>query len=132
MVSQRDPDLKDIFALFSETEIEVSTKRAQRASEAPAIVSFFTSSQLRELGFETLGELLDFVTAVQRLRLPNAETVLAVRGLATENGVTVLLDGLPLLDPVTGQFAHYDMPLIGFKRIEIQRGPGSALYGGNA
>jgi outer membrane receptor protein involved in Fe transport len=45
--------------------------------------------------------------------------------------VAVLIDGVPVLDTVTGQFAHYDMSIQGFKRVEVQRGPGSALYGGN-
>jgi putative ABC transport system substrate-binding protein len=112
--------------------VEVSAKRAQPVAEAASVVSVFTARQMRELGFRTLGELLDHVTAIQRVALPNAETLLVVRGLGTENGVAILVDGVPVLDPVTGQFAHYDLPLVGLDRVEIQRGPGSALYGGNA
>jgi len=43
-----------------------------------------------------------------------------------------MMDGVPLNDAVEGDFAYYDMPIDNIERIEIIRGPGSALYGGYA
>lgn len=112
--------------------VEVSSRRPLPLDEAPAIVSVFSAAQLKQLGLATLADVLEYTVGTLLIRLPNAEFAPVVRGLATENGVAVLIDGMPILDTVTGRFAHYTLPLLGFKRVEILRGPGSALYGGNA
>ncbi len=126
----------NIFLLLEENRlkevVEVATKRATRIERVPAIVSVLTAEQIQQMGIQTLAELLEFSAGVLLVGHPNALKIPVVRGFATENGVSVLIDGVPILDIVSGQFAHYDMPLAGFKRVEILRGPGSALHGGNA
>ena len=62
------------------------------------------------------------------------EVAPAVRGLAGADKVRVMLNGHLLNNPLTGgAFSNFDdFPVESIKRIEIIRGPGSAMYGENA
>lgn len=128
----------DVFAILEEEAeltapvVEVSTRREVTVREAPAIVEVFGREDLEQQGVRTLAEALAYSTHFLLVRGANGDASVAVRGFGSENGISVLLDGVPLLDTSTGQFAHYDMPISLIKRIEILRGPGSALFGGNA
>jgi len=82
----------------------------------------------------TLAELLDSVAGVDVRRRGSAgvQADIGIRGTAYEQTL-VLLNGIPLKDPQTG---HHDLnvpvPLEQIERIEIVRGPGGLVYGGNA
>lgn len=112
--------------------ITSATRHEQDVGDAPSVMTVFGEAEMRMFGFRTLADLLTYAGGLQMSRIPNGEVVPVVRGLASENGIVVLLDGAPLLDAVTGQFYHYDMSLAGLERVEILRGPGAALFGGNA
>ena len=62
------------------------------------------------------------------------DVVPAVRGLESANKVRVMLNGHFINNPLRGgAFGNFDdFPVDNIKRIEIIRGPGSAMYGENA
>jgi len=83
-------------------------------------------------------EALALVPGVKVDNQINGEKVhMSIRGqgILTERGirgVKVLLDGVPLNDPTGFAPDLYDVDWATVERIEVLRGPGSALYGGGA
>jgi len=64
---------------------------------------------------------------------PGARTDVSIRG-ADEDQTLVLIDGVPVNDPATtgGRFDFAGLQASGVERIEVLRGPQSALYGSDA
>ncbi|MEN6490762.1 MAG: TonB-dependent receptor plug domain-containing protein, partial [Rectinema sp.] len=62
-----------------------------------------------------------------------AQSTISLRG-STSNQMLVLVDGVRVTDPATGQtdLSRLDIPLDQIERIEIQRGALSAQYGADA
>jgi outer membrane receptor protein involved in Fe transport len=120
---------------FYSEEVEIASLKPQSVEEAPGIVSVITAQQIKDMGARNLNDVLKTVPGFQ-FAIPSpqyyAETYI-VRGLKqTDNTrILVMMDGVPLNDAYYGQsFLNWgDMPLNNVKRIEIIRGPGSALYG---
>lgn len=124
-------------------ELEVGTvygasKQAQRTTEAPSSVSLIAKGDVATFGYRTLAEVLHGVGGFYVTSDRNYEH-LGVRGfnpLGDYNGRVLLsIDGHRTNNNV------YDSAAIGLEfpldvdlieRIEIVRGPGSALYGSNA
>jgi iron complex outermembrane receptor protein len=123
--------------------VEVNTvygaaRREQRVTEAPSSVTILTAEDVRTFGWRTLAEALASVRGFYTTYDRNY-TYVGVRGFGRpsdyNNRVLVLVDGHRFNDNV------YDQALIGNEfpidialvdRIEIIRGPGSALYGTSA
>ncbi len=127
-------------ALDSLLNIEVSTaaKFAQTSREAPASVTVITSQEIRRQGFRTLADVLESVPGFYVTNNHNYAS-LGVRGFGPLGGdnkrVLFLMDGHTLnenfLDGIRiGTGFGLDLGFI--DRVEVVRGPGSALYGSNA
>ncbi len=122
--------------LFEEIPVVfAAVKHEQPVKEAPATVSIITADQIRRYGYRTLSEILRGVTGLYVTNDRNYE-YLGVRGYFIpgdySSRVLVLIDGHATNDGVTGsgpigRELGIDVDLI--KRIEIIKGPGSALYG---
>lgn len=100
-------------------------------TEAPAIVSVITAAELRALGARTLYEALRYSPELDVTRDAFGFYHVAVRGRKADPEVLVLLDGKRLNDFYDGRIL-YELPISLVERIEIIRGPGSALHGTNA
>jgi outer membrane receptor for ferrienterochelin and colicins len=119
---------------YAEEEVEIASLKPQPIEEAPGIISVITAQQIKDMGARDLNDVLRMVPGFQ---LPvDARwyaTTYTVRGLKQDynSRVLVMMDGVPLHAPYYGgsSFNWGDMPLSNVKRIEIIRGPGSALYG---
>ena len=127
-------------SLESLLDMEVSTaaKHEQTAREAPASVSVITAEDIARFGYRTLAEAL---ASVRGFYLGNdlERTYLGARGFGRpgdyNNRVLILLDGHTLNEGSTG-WASIDtqlgLDMATVERIEVVRGPGSALYGTGA
>jgi outer membrane receptor for ferrienterochelin and colicins len=123
--------------------VEVGTvfgaaKREQRLTEAPSSVTILTAEDIRTFGWTTMADALNGVRGFYTTNDRNY-TYVGVRGFGRpsdyNNRILLLVNGHRYNDNVydqasVGQDFPIDMALV--DRIEVIRGPGSALYGTSA
>ena len=116
-----------------------STLTEESLKTVPAAVSVFTHEQIERLGVDYLYELLNLVPGFQFNR--NASNGVAYtysargrRGTQQSLEVLLLIDGHVVNDPRAGSpdITLPLYPLARVERLEIIRGPGSAIYGSSA
>ena len=121
-------------------KVVTAARRSQPLDEAPGALTVFTREEMNALGVRTLDELLNFVPGMRTYNFvgpdTSGKTVIETRGVYEPYGhmILLLLDGQRLSAAYTGNFtgANRWLSLTPIERVEIIRGPGSALYGGNA
>jgi outer membrane receptor protein involved in Fe transport len=111
--------------------VAVATRSAQAIERSPAIVSVLSREQLQDMGARSVAEALDVVPGISVARSVSGEYRLAVRGVQSDPGILVMVDGHRINDLYSGS-ALLEFPIEAVERIEIIRGPGSALYGTGA
>lgn len=117
--------------------VTTATRDARALREVPAATSVVDSTALARSRTVHLGDALRAVPGIQAGTLYGTEDVkITARGAGVRSGfgvrgVAVLLDGIPLTEP-DGQ-GRLDLIDLGTaQRVEVVRGPVSALYGGAA
>lgn len=120
--------------VFDLPEVIVPGRRLQPQATSPAAVTVLTRRDLQHLGVLTLGAALQFV-AETYIRIAGSGlgglAQPSIRG-STPQQVLVLLDGVPL--SATAQFGVNlnTITLADVDRVEVLRGPYSAIYGSSA
>jgi len=119
------------------TYASIATESEKPTSEAPAVISVITAEDLHNHGITSLEQALEEIPGVYSpYRFLNGHFV--IRGVHTSPLATpevlFLIDGVPQHDiwASTLQFFITRIPIGNIKRIEIIRGPGSAIYGADA
>lgn len=115
------------------TVVVTATRQQQRANELLADVSIINHNDIEQAGQSTLAELLARQPGIQSSSNggPGKVSSLFIRG-ANSNQTVVLIDGVRIGSATVGTPALEQIPLSQIDRIEILRGPGSALYGADA
>src|SRR5260221_5164376 len=115
-----------------------ASERLQPVTEAPASVSFITADEIARYGYRTLADILRGVRGMYVSDDRNFSLV-GTRGFATPGDYTsrilLLVNGHRVNDNVLGQAeigAEFGLDPSMFERVEIIRGPASALYGDSA
>lgn len=116
-----------------------STLREESIKTVPASTSVYTRAQIEALGLDYLHELLNLVPGFQSLRTADSPMSYAfsIRGRrqsGQSREVLILVDGRVFTDPRSGgiEGAIHLYPLANIERVEVIRGPGSAIYGSGA
>lgn len=129
-----DLDLEVLFNM----DVVSATKNSQKLREAPAIIEVITDRDIRERGYRSVAEALRAVPGFSLLYDYTNYNV-GVRGInggmrAWSRIVKVMIDNQPVaLRMDSSNFLGPELiPMQVVKRIEIIRGPGSALYGADA
>jgi iron complex outermembrane receptor protein len=115
-----------------------ASKHDEKTTEAPSSVTLITAQEIRAYGWRTLADLLRSTPGFY-VSTPRSYGFIGVRGFGRPRDfggrILMLVNGHRMNDPLYDTAAIVedfilDMDLI--DRVEVVRGPGSALYGNNA
>jgi vitamin B12 transporter len=123
----------DPVPVFTDTVVVSASLEAEEREDVPAAVTVIDGEEIEARQALDLSELLATVPGVLPVQAgsPGQQTSLFTRG--AESDQTLLLwNGIPLNDPYFGAINWQFVPLDGVERVEVVRGPFSALYGSNA
>ena len=116
--------------------VVTASRFAQDPLTAPAAVTIISQDDIRMSTASTVAELLQTVPGLDMMQLTAANPEVSIRGFnqRLSNKVLVLVDGRTVYMDFIGSTLWSALPLTleDIERIEIIRGPGSAIYGANA
>ncbi|MDP2753903.1 MAG: TonB-dependent receptor [Nitrospirota bacterium] len=117
-------------------EIVVTATRTEKpVEESPVAVSVITSKDIEKSAVRTVDEALKYTPGTfhwQRSGLVEPHPFIHMRGFRGSMRNLSLIDGMSLNDAAYGSIHWQGIPLSNVERIEVVRGPFSALYGGGA
>jgi vitamin B12 transporter len=117
------------------TEIVITAERApEEAADTPASVTVIDSARIERLGEPLIPALLRLTPSVSVTTSGPAGSLTEVRIRGAENNHTLLfIDGIRANDPATSNFPRFELLNSDVtSRIEVVRGPQSALWGSEA
>ena len=130
------PGGEDFLSEAYERVVVTASRYGQSPLDSPSTISVITAQDIRMSGATSLPDLLRWAVGVEVMSLSAAQPDVSIRGFNRElsNKVLLLIDGrLAYWDLLaTPLWATLTIPLDQIERVEITRGPGSALYGANA
>jgi outer membrane cobalamin receptor len=128
-----DTDASELMALLN-TPINVASAKAMTFRESPGVLSVISREEIAAIAPRTIMDVLRLVPGFQFGYESQGETGLMARAFwASEGKALILWNNLDISDLLYGNTDLGDrFPLDQIKRIEIIRGPGSAIYGGSA
>ncbi|MBI4510999.1 MAG: TonB-dependent receptor [Deltaproteobacteria bacterium] len=119
-------------------EVVSASRVRQKPSEAPAAISVITAQQIAARGYRNVAEVISSLTGIDVLDDHVLHNV-GVRGVnsgarAWSRIIKLMIDGQPIsFRPGSENFLGKELiPLSAIDRVEIIKGPTSALYGANA
>lgn len=142
---ERAGEEEDVSAIVSEDEaseapyeetVVTASRRAQSTLDAPNATTVITAEEIRMSGVKSIPELLRRVPGAEVMVMGQTSANVTFRGFNQRlaNKVVVLLDGRTEYQDFLGLTLWPAIPISieEIERIEVIRGPGSALYGANA
>src|SRR5207248_1696008 len=123
---------EDIF----EEQVVTASVRSSSETKTPASLTVITGDEIRMTGAATIPEILRRVPGIDVAEMNPSDTNVSIRGFNRRlaNKVLVLVDGRSVYQDFLGGtfWPLIDVNIQDIDRIEVIRGPGSALYGANA
>jgi vitamin B12 transporter len=112
--------------------VTVGSRADARLPAATRAVEVVTADEIARLPARTLADALAWALGADVQARSAMQADVSLRGAGAEQ-VLVLVDGVRATDPQTAHFAlDQTVPLDDVERIEVLRGPASALYGADA
>ncbi len=118
---------------FQETIVVTSGLAPEAREESPGAVTVIAKPEIEARQSESLSDLIAVVPGLTVIQAgsPGQQTSVFLRG-ADSDQTLLLWNGIELNDPFFGGANWQFVPSEGVLRIEVLRGPGSAIYGSNA
>ncbi|HYW91529.1 MAG TPA: TonB-dependent receptor [Gammaproteobacteria bacterium] len=121
----------------NEQFVTIATGTRQPISQAPAVASVVTRQDILKTGATTLAQALEGVPGVHvSVSSAGYVPIIQIRGITSEYNprVLLLINGIPVTNAFLGNRGQVwpGLPVYDIQRIEVIRGPGSALYGADA
>jgi iron complex outermembrane receptor protein len=130
--SPHDASSDDMF----EEQVVTASARSSSETKAPASLTIIGEDEIRMSGAATIPEILRRVPGIDVAEMDPSDTNISFRGFnrRVANKVLVLLDGRSVYQDFLGGtfWPVVDVAVPDIARIEVIRGPASALYGANA
>lgn len=124
------------FSVPYEETVVAASRRSQSILESPNAITIITGDEIRATGLQSLPELLRRVPGAEVMAMSYSNANVSFRGFnqRVANKVLLLVDGRPEYQDFLGvtQYSLLPIGMEEIERIEVVRGPGSALYGANA
>ena len=119
------------------SNVSIATGSQQSLRRAPAVASVITAQDIAAMGATDLDQVLESIAGIHVGRSPNQYSPLyIVRGIysAYMPQVLILQNGIPVTSVYLSNKGNVwgGYPVEHIARIEVIRGPGSALYGSDA
>ncbi len=137
--------IDDLFNMVLNKDVSIASKSSESFFDTPLSTSVLTSEDIARAGVLSIPEALRLMPGVIVREKTNGNYDVHIRGndnipygqqtYISENTLTlVMLDGRPVYNYTTGGTFWESLPigLNDIDRIEVVRGPASALYGANA
>jgi len=137
-IAQNEVD--DYFAMspaeLAATPVTIATGTPKPIFQSASVTSVITAEQIKSMGATELHEVLETVPGVHASLQENIyDYNYSMRGIRnTQNSqVLMLLNGTRITTPFSGTLmSGTELPIEAIQRVEVIRGPGSALYGADA
>lgn len=114
-----------------EIHVFSASKKTEKANEAPAIISVIQRKDIENMGVISLIDIFKYVPGIETSMGSDGQYRLSIRGTRKEGNILLLINGQPMNNFYDGK-TIYDLPANFIEKIEIIRGPGSALFGTGA
>ena len=138
VMGQQSSEEDDLSLVYGDkATVSIATGTLQTLRRAPAVATVITAEDIAAMGATDLDQVLESVPGVHVNRSANNYSPLyVVRGVFSQftPQVLVLQNGIPITTLYQGNKGNLwgGYPVEHIARIEIIRGPGSALYGSDA
>ena len=123
-------------AELAEIPVSIATGTPKPIFRSAGSISVITEDQIKTMGATELSEVIETIPGVHVSLDPSTQNpVYSVRGLANvkNSQMLMLMNGTRISTPFNGTVDFGpSFPLAAVKRIEVIRGPGSAVYGADA
>jgi iron complex outermembrane receptor protein len=114
-----------------ETKVSISSLRPKPVYKSPGTVSIITSRDISNMPARHLTDILKTLPGFD-VRYNNfGEYFVSSGGIDNPSNILMMINGHRFNDFYSGG-ALYDIPVDNIEKVEIIRGPGSAIYGTNA
>ncbi|MFA5972396.1 MAG: TonB-dependent receptor [Lentimicrobiaceae bacterium] len=133
--------VQELFVILNPKASEIAetvitaTRTKKNVKELPASVRLITSEQIKEMPAAAIDDLLRTEASINVDRkngIFSKNASINMRGLNSSARTLVMMDGVPLNKADGGGVNWNRINTESIDRIEIIKGPGSAMYGGNA
>jgi len=132
-------DLKGLDLLeLGQIKVSIATGLEQSLAQVPAVTTVITARDIENMGARNLDEVLQGVPGLHVANNLINHPVYTLRGISSVSNpeVLVLVNGIRLNNSQEGSIGTSTVwsgfPVASIARIEIIRGPGSAVYGADA
>ncbi|MBS0150687.1 MAG: TonB-dependent receptor [Nitrospira sp.] len=134
--SATERQLQEEALYLKEETVSIASRHEQPISEAPSNVYVITDEDIRLSGATDVPTILRRVPGLEVMQMSGADFNVSIRGnnQPMANKLLVLVDGRSIYVDLQGTVYWKALPvtLPEIKRIEVLKGPASALYGFNA
>ncbi len=135
--AQVDAESEDLVLSYGDKSfVSIATGTKQLLRKSPSTATVITAEDIAAMGATTVDEALESVPGLHVSRSTVYSPNIGIRGILTESNphVLMMVNGVPMTSVYQGNRNDIpvSLPTANVARIEVIRGPGSALYGADA